>query len=63
MECANLINYLAESADKLVADAEVSDADRAALLLREAAELLVLGSAIMNKNASSNLSVITKEAA
>ncbi len=63
MERANMITYLAESADKLVADADASDADTAAELLREAAELLVLGSALLNKNTSSNQSIIIKEAA
>lgn len=63
MERANLINFLALSADKLIADAESKDGETAAVLLREATELLALGSVLLNKGHTTNLSLITKEAA
>ncbi len=63
MERANIIHYIASSADDLVSAADVADVDTATVLLREAAELLALGSVLLRKNETSKLSVITKEAA
>ena len=63
MERANLIKFLASSADKLIVDAESANADTAAALLREATELLALGSVLLTKGHTKNLNVITKEAA
>lgn len=63
MERANLLQYLASSADELIAQADAVDFDNATVMLREATELLTLGSALLRKENTPNLSVITKEAA
>ena len=63
MERANLIKFLASNADQLIVDAESANPETAVELLREATELLALGSVLLNKGHSTNLSVITKEAA
>jgi len=63
MERANIINYLALSANDLISAADASDADTASVLLREATELLALGSVLLHKNEMPKLSKITKEAA
>ncbi len=63
MERANIIKYLALCADDLVSAADASDTDTASVLLREATELLALGSVLLHKNEMPKMSVITKEAA
>jgi len=63
MERANIVEYLASSADDLIATADTADQNTATALLREAAELLALGSLLLNKDRKPKLSVIAKEAA
>lgn len=63
MERANIVQYLASSANELILAADATDADTASTLLREATELLALGSILLLKNETPKLSAITKEAA
>lgn len=63
MERANMVNYLASSADELVSAAESAETAKAIEMLREAAELIALGSVLLHKNEAPQLTVITKEAA
>jgi len=63
MERADLVEYLALSADELVSRAEFVDSDNATELLQEAGELIALGSILLQKDKTSKLSIITKEAA
>lgn len=63
MERANMVQYLALSADELVSAADSADGTKATEMLREAAELIALGSALLKKEEAPQLTVITKEAA
>lgn len=63
MERANIIQYLASSADSLISSASEAHADTATDYLREAAELLALGSALLQKNQTIKLPELLKEAA
>ena len=63
MNRADLIQYLASSAEELVSSAGSADSGFAVEMLREATELLALGASMLARNDSPNLSVITKEAA
>ncbi len=63
MNRADLIQYLASSAEELVSSADSADSGFAVEMLREATELLSLGARMLARNDSPNFSVITKEAA